>query len=94
VGHLVGGGVAPSHRVHGDYFYGKYDSNVGVSLAAGRELENVELRGVLRTGVRSAAVVGRQWLTPRWFVVYDAVVHEQGIYYTRKRLGLGLGRRF
>jgi YaiO family outer membrane protein len=94
VGHLAGGGVAPSHRAHGDYFYGRYESNVGFSLATGHELENVEFRGVLKTEVRSAAVVGRQWLTPRWFVVYDAVIHKQGTYYTRKRLGLGLGHRF
>jgi YaiO family outer membrane protein len=94
VGHLVGGGVAPSHRAHGDYFYGSHGSNVGFSVATGHELESVEFRGVLKTEVRSAALVGRQWLTPRWFLVYDAVVHKQGIYYTRKRLGLGLGYRF
>ena len=92
--HVAGGGVSGSHRVHGDYYYGKYENSIGVSLSGGREIENVEFRGVLRTGVRSAALTGRQWLTRRWSVFYDAGIHEQGVYYTTKRLGIAVGHRF
>ena len=92
--HLPGEGSSASHRAHGDYYYDRLSSSIGVSLAAGRELEHVEPGGVLRTAVRSAALVGRQWLTSSWFVRYDALVHEQGALYTRARVSASLGHRF
>ena len=94
VSRLDGGGVSASHRVHGDLYYGRLSSSVGVGVSVGEELENVQPIGVLETQVRAAAVVGRQWLTPTWFVMYDALLHEQGALYTRRRLSLSLGHRF
>ena len=94
ISRLGGSGASGSHRVHGDYYYGRYESSLGASLSYGSELENIESLGVVRSTVRSAALVGRQWLNPRWVVVYDAVGHQQGSYYTRRRLGISLGHRF
>jgi len=94
VSHLAAAGSSTSHRVHGDYYYDRLNSSIGVSIAAGRELENVGLRGVLRSDVRSAALTGQQWLGSSWFIRYDALVHEQGTLYTRTRVSASLGHRF
>jgi YaiO family outer membrane protein len=91
---LHGGGMSTSHRVQGDLYYGSSSSSVGASVSVGEELENVAPFGVLRTDVRGAAVVGRQWIHPTWFVTYDAVVHDQGDFYTRCRASVGIGYRF
>jgi YaiO family outer membrane protein len=87
------GGTAFSHRVGADVYYGGAPNSVGVGLSAGEELENVQPFGVLRTPVRSFSVAGRQWLARNWFVAYDLVVHEQGSFYRRRRLGVSLGHR-
>jgi len=91
---LHGGDSSSSHRVQGDLYYGILSSSAGVSLSVGQEVENVGLVGVLRTDVRAAAVVGRHWFHPTWFVTYEAVLHQQGDFYTRRRTSVGLGHRF
>jgi YaiO family outer membrane protein len=83
-----------SHRTQGDVYYGGSSSSVGVSLSVGEEVESVVPGGVLRTQVRGAGVVGRHWFAPQWLVIYDALVQQQGALYTRKRISLGLARRF
>ena len=93
VSRLGGGETSASHRVHGDLYYGRLSSSVGLSVSAGEEVENVPPLGVVRTPERAVAVVGRQWLTPRWFVVYDTLIHEQGTFYTR-RVSASLGHQF
>jgi len=94
VARLHGGGTSAVHRASGDLYYGRSSNSIGVNVSAGEELENIQPIGVLRTPVRAASIVGRQWLTPRWFVTYDVLVHEQGSLYVRRRLGLGIGHRF
>ncbi len=91
---LHGGETSTSHRVQGDLYYGLLSSSAGVSVSMGQEVENVGLVGVIRTDVRAAAVVGRHWIHPKWFVTYEAVIHEQGDFYTRRRTSVGLGHRF
>jgi YaiO family outer membrane protein len=91
---LHGGATAASHRVQGDVYYGPSSSSVGVSVAAGAEVESLGPSGLLRTDVRAAAVTGRHWFSPNWFLQYDALVHQQGAFYWRRRLGAALGRRF
>jgi hypothetical protein len=44
--------------------------------------------------VRGAGVTGRQSVSARWLVVYDALVQQQGALYTRRRLSVGLEHRF
>ena len=94
VSRLGGAGASASHRAHGDLYYGRLSNRVGVSVSAGEELENVRPLGVVSTRVRAAAVVGRQWLTPDWFVVYDTLILEQGALYTRRRVSVSLGHQF
>lgn len=91
---LHSGETSTSHRVQGDLYYGLLSSSAGVSVSMGEEVENLGPFGVLRTHVRAAAVVGRHWIRPTWFVTYDALIHEQGDFYTRRRTSVGLGHRF
>jgi YaiO family outer membrane protein len=91
---LHGGEKSTSHRVQGDLYFGPLSSSVGVSLAAGQEVESVGSFGLLRTDVRAVAVTGRQWFSPKWFLRYEALVHEQGTLYSRRRLGVAVGHRF
>lgn len=91
---LAGAQTAISQRVEGHLYYGPSASRVGVSAAAGEEVESLPALGVLRTPVRSFAITGRHWLGSRWFVTYDALLHEQGTLYVRHGLGVGVGRRF
>jgi YaiO family outer membrane protein len=82
------------HRVQGDVYYGHSSSSVGLALSLGDEVESTLPNGVLRTSVRGAGVVGRQWLTPRWLLICDALVLQQGALYTRRRISIGLEHRF
>jgi YaiO family outer membrane protein len=91
---LHGGETSTSHRAQGDLYYGPLSSSTGLSVSMGDEIENVAPFGVLRADIRAAAVVGRHWIRPTWFVTYDAVVHEQGAFYTRRRMSVGLAHRF
>ncbi len=90
---LQGAGTSASHRGQVNYYYGEQSSTLGVSFAAGKELENLGTR-ILRTGVRSFAVQGRHWVNSRWGVNYDATLHLQGDIYTRKGVSVGLRYRF
>jgi YaiO family outer membrane protein len=91
---LDGGETSASHRVQGDLYYGPLTSSAGLSVSMGDEVENLGPSGILTTAVRTAAVVGRHWMNPTWFVAYEVVVHEQGDFYTRRRIMVGLGHRF
>lgn len=90
---LEGAGTSASHRGQFNYYYGEQSSTLGVSFAAGRELENLGTR-ILRTGVQSFAVQGRHWVNSRWGMNYDATLHRQGEIYTRKGFSVGLRHRF
>jgi len=91
---LGGGAAAFGQRAQGDVYYGPRTNRIGLIVSTGNEIEHVEPLGVLRTPVRAIAIVGRQWLASRWFLSYDASVHEQGALYTRRRVNVGLGTRF
>jgi YaiO family outer membrane protein len=82
------------HRVQGDIYYGRSSSSVGATLSIGEEVESTLPDGLLRTSVRGAGVTGRQSVSARWLVVYDALVQQQGALYTRRRLSVGLEHRF
>ncbi|MDQ3473206.1 MAG: YaiO family outer membrane beta-barrel protein [Acidobacteriota bacterium] len=90
---LKGAGTSASHRGQLNYYYGEQSSTLGISFAAGRELENLGPR-ILQTSVRSFGVQGRHWLSSRWGVNYDALLHIQGDIYTRKGFSVGLRYRF
>lgn len=90
---LEGAGTSASHRGQFNYYFGEGGSTLGVSVAAGRELENLGAR-VLRSGVRSVAAQGRHWFNPRWGVNCDFTLHRQGDFYARRGLSVGLRHRF
>ncbi len=90
---LEGAGTSTSHRGQFNFYYGEESSTLGVSFAAGREIENLGTR-ILRSPVQSFAVQGRHWLHPRWSVNYDFTFHRQADIYTRRGFGVGLRYRF
>ena len=95
VGHLVGAGASGSHLARADRLYGRDQGNfVGVSVSAGSELEHIGSSGLLRTSVLATSLSGRHWVTPRWAVVYNAGVHEQGTLYMRTGGTASLRYRF
>lgn len=95
LGLLAGGGLAGSHGLRADKLYGpRQDNLVGGLAALGQELEHLPGPGVIRTRVRSVAVVGRHWLTPRVAAIYSVTVHAQGSVYTRRGASLGVLCRF
>lgn len=91
--HLGGAGASPSHRVQLSHYYGER-SNVGLAASRGKEAENVPPGGVVTSEVRAVALVGRHWLDGAWALSYEAIAHEQGDFYRRRGLRLGLRRAF
>jgi YaiO family outer membrane protein len=76
-----------------DLFYGE-DGRVGVSVAAGRELESLGEGILLRTDVLAAALAGAHPLGAGWAVTWELSAQRQGELYTRTGGRLGLRRRF
>jgi YaiO family outer membrane protein len=89
-----GASSAASHRLQLSYYYADR-SSVGLSYSNGREVENLgSPRGVIATDVLNWTVNGQHWLTPSWALTYDLVYHEQGDFYRRQGLRLGVRRSF
>lgn len=88
---------APSgqaHRFQLNYYYGER-STVGLSIAAGREVENVGPPvGIVTTDVRDLTFTGRHWLRPDWAISWDVLAHEQGDLYRRRGVRIGIRHRF
>jgi YaiO family outer membrane protein len=92
-GQPEGGGSAPSHRLQWSYFFGD-QSSVGLSLARGREVENVGGGALVTSDVRNVTLFGRWWFAPHWAISAEAETHEQGNLYRRHGLRIGLRHRF
>lgn len=89
-----GASSAASHRLQLSYYYADR-SSVGLSYSNGREVESVgPPRGVVVSDVLNWTVTGQHWLTPAWALTYDLVYHEQGDFYRRQGLRLGVRRSF
>lgn len=88
-----GGGSAPSHRLQWSHYFNDRDY-VGLSVAAGREVENVAPAGLLTSKVRNLTLTGRWWFAPGWALTGEASVHEQGNLYRRHGVRLGLRHEF
>ena len=89
-----GASSAASHRFQLSYYYADL-SSVGLSYTNGREVENVGApRGVITSDVSNWTLSGRHWFTPSSALTYDLVYHEQGSFYRRQGLQLGLRHRF
>lgn len=93
-GRPEGAQTGVSHRLALNYYYGER-SFVGLSVADGREVENVGPPvGVVVTDVFNVTLSGRHWITPAWALAWDLVSHEQGRLYRREGLRVGLRHRF
>ena len=88
-----GGGSAPSHRLQWSHYFNDRDF-IGLSVAAGREVENIAPAGLVTSRVRSLYLTGRWWFAPDWALTAEAGVHEQGSLYRRHGLRLGLRHEF
>lgn len=82
-----------SGRLALDLYYGE-SGRVGVSAAAGRELESVGGGQLLRSTVIGAAVLGAHPLSGGWAVTWELSAQRQGDVYMRTGGRLGLRRRF
>jgi YaiO family outer membrane protein len=87
------GGSAPAHRLDWSHYFNERGS-VGVSVARGREVENIPPEGVLITDVRSLGVSASYWLSARWGVSLVGETLEQGTLYRRHGIRAGLRHRF
>lgn len=82
-----------THLFAMDYFYG--DSNkTGVRLSDGKELEYDGVSQPVITPVRSFTILGLHWLNSGWAVSYDLHYFQQGDFYHRTGLELGVRHRF
>jgi YaiO family outer membrane protein len=90
---VLEGSVSGSGRVAWDLYY-RDGSRVGVSFAAGRELESTGAPRPFATGVVAAAAAGRHAMGAAWAVAWEIGVQRQGALYTRAGARVGLVRRF
>ena len=93
LGRPEGGSFGSSHRLDWSYYYGDH-SFVGISAAAGREVDNIFPSGILSTRVRSLSLAGQHEFSPGWFASYAWLTQHQGDLYTRRGLSLGLRHIF
>lgn len=83
-----------AHRFQLNYFYGER-STVGLSVTAGREVENTgPPAGIVTSNVRDVTFTGRHWMTPDWALSWDVLAHEQGNIYRRQGFRIGIRHRF
>ena len=93
-GRPEGAASGPAHRVQVDYYYAER-SMIGLSLTRGREVENVgPPTGIVSSDVRDVTLTGRHWLSQDWALTYDLLSHQQGTFYRRDGVRLGLRYRF
>ncbi|HSD18990.1 MAG TPA: YaiO family outer membrane beta-barrel protein [Anaeromyxobacter sp.] len=76
-----------------DLYYGN-GGRVGVSAAAGRELESIGDGRLLRSNVLGAAIVGAHPLRGGWAATWELSAQRQGDLYVRTGGRLGLRRHF
>lgn len=87
-GHVESAGIATTHRVEMNHYYG--NSAVNFNVAYGRELENIPPAGILRTSVMLVSLGGVHWVSGRWGLSYAANWQEQGRIYARRGVTLAL----
>lgn len=81
-------GWAPAHRLTASWYGGEL-TYATLTLARGREVENVPPEGLLTTDVRAASLSGAVEVAPRWALTGELAWTEQGDLYTRRTARLG-----
>lgn len=89
---VANAGTPIGHDLALDYFYEGL-SYAGLRLTTGEE-EAVEQQRLITSDVRAISLQGRHWLDSRWAVTWEIGHHEQGDFYTRRWLQLGLRHAF
>jgi len=89
--HLQQAGFSTTHRIDANYYYG--NSAVNLTLAAGRELENIIPAGVVPSKVKVVNFGGTHWFARDWAVSYSLSWYEQAPFYIRQGLTIGLRYR-
>ncbi|GAB3546742.1 hypothetical protein GCM10027343_25020 [Noviherbaspirillum agri] len=84
--------TAHSGELRANYYYQEKNS-IGFIVAGGKEAANIA-GNISLTSLRSAAIVGRHWLTRHWALNYSVAHTRQGDFYTRNGLSLGLQYAF
>lgn len=84
--------TAHSGEVRASYYYGDRNS-VGIIVAGGKEAASIG-GTVALTGLRSAALVGRHWLSRDWALNYGTGSSRQGEFYVRNGVSIGVQHTF
>jgi len=88
VSRVENSGWAPAHRLSASWFRDEL-TFATLTLARGREVENVPPDGLLQTDVRAASLSGSLEVAPRWALTGELAWAEQGDRYTRRTARLG-----
>jgi YaiO family outer membrane protein len=83
-----GAGWGPTHRLVAGWHGGEL-RQAGLSVARGREAENVVPLGIVTSEARNVTLNAVLELAPRWGLVLEWSRHEQGNLYTRRTVRLG-----
>jgi YaiO family outer membrane protein len=81
-------GWAPAHRLTASWYRGELTSAT-LTLARGREVENVPPDGLLQTDVRAVSLAGSVEVATRWALTGELAWSEQGDLYTRRTARIG-----
>jgi len=93
VSRVESSGWAPAHRLSASWYGGELTSAT-LTLARGREVENVPPDGLLQSDVRAASLSGSFEVAPRWALTGEIAWTEQGELYTRRTARLGTRLHF
>lgn len=89
---VANAGTPIGHDLALDYYYAGL-SYAGLRLTVGEE-EAVEEQRLITSDVRAVSLQGRHWFARRWAVSWEFGHHQQGDYYDRNWLQLGLRHAF
>ena len=82
-----------SHVLRLDRYYGE-DNRLTVLYASGEESENVGLSQLLISDIETLSLQGQHQVSRRWAFLWALSYHEQGDFYTRNGIHVGLRRNF
>ena len=82
-----------SRVIKGYYYYGD-DNMMGLILSSGQEATQISNALITLATVKSRTLSGRHWVKPRWAITYALGSTQQGDFYTRQGLRLGIQHAF
>lgn len=89
---VANAGTPVGHDLALDYYYQGL-SYAGLRLTVGEE-EAVEEQQLITSDVRAVSLQGRHWVDSRWALSWGIGYHQQGSYYDRQWLQIGLRHAF